>query len=189
MGLFTVFACEIYLKSMQNRNTVTDSNQVLDGIIKGRFNTLLGEIYYSVNHENQNSGISLQKTPQYMNIIGPYQVSNTTIIYPIPTWKEREYREEYHTIEIITMVLALVMIINILIIGLLITLKQKQTKEMIFMLLGGLLLSILVILWSPIHLTTTTCVTIPILIILGLLFIVGYVKLINNSTNLTFLYI
>lgn len=175
MGLFTMFACEILLKSMQNANTIDDVDIILDELKFSRFNTMLGEIYYSSENENQNGGVSLQKLPDHMGIIGPYQISNISLIYPMPTWSEREYRTKYHPSEIAMIVMLSIAIVNIVAWLTILILKQIQTLESIVISIGGLCILATIILWMPSHVSVASCITIPILLCIGLTAIIGMI--------------
>lgn len=175
MGLFTMFACEILLKSMQLSDTVDDIDSILKKLKFSRFNSMLGEIYYSSTNENQNGGVSLQKLPESMGIIGPYQVTNASLIYPMPTWSEREYDTRYHASEIGMIVILSIGMINIMVWSIILVLKQVQTLDFMIISIGGLFILIGTLLWTPSHIFISSCVTIPILLSIGLTLIIGII--------------
>lgn len=183
IGFFTLIAGEIMLKSMQVAESTDDMDLILDKIKRTRFNTMLGELYYSPQHENQNSGISLQKFPDQIGIFGPYQVSNTSLIYPMPTWEQRDYKPDYHRNEVIGISLISINIVIIIVWFVVLLLKRQQTIEFLIISFGLLLIMIMSLIWSPHHTYTSTCVARPILTTLGLLMIIGYDHLIYIYFN------
>lgn len=185
MGFFTMFAGEIYLKSMQVAETTDNIDSILKALKKTRFKTMLGELYYSASNENQNAGIALQKFPDYMGIVGPYQVTNTTLIYPIPKWEERIHRTKYHGTEIAGIVLLSLGIINTFTWSAVLLLKQEQTLEALVISFGGLCMYTGTMLWTPKHISVGSCVSTPIMVVMGLVFIIGYVYGIFKNLHVT----
>lgn len=110
-GHFAAIACELILYGIETSGSF-DSSSVAHAIRTATYPSFTGEISFKSDGSNMNPGISLQRNYTSYNIIGPSEVVNASVIYPIPTWNERLPNEGLLVVEIIAIILLCLAVVN-----------------------------------------------------------------------------
>src|SRR5690606_34302512 len=134
-----------------------DNRDIAHAIRTGVFNSFLGEITYSSQNSNLNPGIIFQNAYNVSNIIGPYTVSNSSLIYPMPKWDERYESRKIEPIEIAVIIFSSLFILNSLAWAIYVIIKRKEKVIyasspvfLVSMIAGSILIYISILLWMPI---------------------------------------
>ena len=130
LGSYGTIACEAILNAIMNLDSV-DIDVVSDAIRRGIFSSFVGEISFDAQNQILLPGVSYQIiNDSVLNILGPHGVSNNSLVFPMPVWKERKMRSTYHNIEIAVLVFLILALINSLI-WLIVIIAIRDRKEVV----------------------------------------------------------
>lgn len=156
---------------------------IIDSIRRSKYDSLVGQISYTSDNMHLISGIGYQMiNSELNNLLLPNILSNASIVYPAPTYIERIKSTKVTKIEIAVYVFVGITIINsiVWIIYIILNMKNERLVSsspifLIGMLVGSIILSISLIMWSPTILTSSMCYLLPILISIGFTLLFGSV--------------
>lgn len=183
LGYFGAAAVEIIVSAV-NISQSLDPRVVSDYIRRNIYQSFIGEFSYDARNVLLYPSNSVQYVGRYLNILAPNTIVNGTLIYPMPTWDEREFKDEYSGIEIAVMVILSVFIINSIIWGIVIWIKRKEkvivASSPIFlvcMLIGSVFIYVSLYFWTPNMKTTAGCSIHVAFLLFGFTLLFGYVFL------------
>lgn len=160
----------------------TNTIDVAHNIRTGVYNCFFGEIFYDASNRILSPGVATQKAFDVEHIIGPYKIANRSLVYPMPTWTEREEDFSHRTVEIVVIVLLIIAIINsaVWLVYLLINRSKKEivASSPLFlacMLIGSIIIYASVFFWMPAHMSDAGCSIHVAFLMAGFMLLFGYV--------------
>jgi hypothetical protein len=157
---------------------------VRDAIVRSETKTYLGTFTFSADHRQLNPGISYQLVDGKSVIIGPISILEKEIIYPLPTWAERESPTGVYPVEIVFLVITCACIV-VSIGWTIYVFKAWNTKVitasspifLIIILAGSLFLYFSIVMWLPSWSNDVTCTLRGWMVAVGFVVMFGYALL------------
>lgn len=154
---------------------------IIDSIRRSKYDSLIGQISYTSDNMHLITGIGYQIINNTVNnIILPHILSNSSIVYPAPTYEERVKTTKVKNIEIAVYVFIGLTVSNSIawIIYIITNLKNEKLISsspifLIGMLVGSIVVSISLIMWSPTLTYKFTCYLLPWLLSIGFTLLFG----------------
>lgn len=180
LGIYCTLAFETILAGMMAADNTDDVVIVADAIRRNVHTSFIGDISYDAQNRITYPGVIIQYTYETHNALAPYTISNESLIYPIPTWKERSPRTKYGALEIVVMIFAILSILNS--IGWLVyVVYNRERKEiaanspifLISLLIGSILVYISIFFWTPTHKSSVGCNLQVAFLLFGFLLLFG----------------
>lgn len=163
LSYYSFVAGEVILNALYNAKTKNtyDLNNALG---RTQLNTMIGLISYSADNSILTPGVGYQRIYKgNYNLISPGSISNSSLIYPMPTWKERYTDRSVKALEIVVIIFTCIMILNSIgwIIYIYIHRKEKIIISsshlfLISMLVGSILIYLSLLFWHPLSNTYTS---------------------------------
>lgn len=164
-----------------NASKSTDPQKVADYIRRNFHTSFIGEFSFDARNTVLYPSNSVQYVGKYANILAPQAILNGSLIYPMPTWKERVYEDKYSGIEIAVMVILAVCIINSIAWGIVIIIKRKEKNIvasspifLVCMLIGSVFIYVSLYFWTPNMKTSAGCSLHVAFLLFGFTLLFGY---------------